>query len=93
MFAGVLARNLLRGQTNFMRGIMNYNKVYNAEKMLSDHARPVHYELPLPPRPSGDGRTAKAAQLYIHAPRGRAGRSIDDSTEHFVEATRMGAST
>src|SRR6266540_2705751 len=39
MFAGVLARNLVRGQTNFMRGIMNYGKVYNAEKMLADHDR------------------------------------------------------
>jgi hypothetical protein len=76
-----------------MRGIMNYSKVYNAEKMLSDHARPVHYELPLPPRAAMDSRDAKAAQLYIHAPRGRAGRSIDDSTEHFVETTRMGASS
>src|SRR5262249_27122236 len=36
-----LAGNLVRGQTNFMRGIMNYNKVYNVEKMLADHARPV----------------------------------------------------
>jgi hypothetical protein len=35
----------------------------------------------------------KSSQLYIHAPRGRVGRSIDDSTERFVEATRMGAST
>jgi hypothetical protein len=93
MFAGVLARNLLRGQTNFMRGIMNYSKVYNGEKMLADHAQPVHYELPLPPRPATDGRDARSSQLYIHAPRGRAGRSIDDSTERFVEATRMGAST
>ncbi|MBV8791890.1 MAG: hopanoid C-3 methylase HpnR [Pseudolabrys sp.] len=92
-FAGVLARNLLRGQTNFMRGIMNYSKVYNAEKMLADHARLVHYELPLPPRAAMDSRDAKAAQLYIHAPRGRAGRSIDDSTEDFVETTRMGASS
>ena len=92
-FAGVLARLLLRGQTNFLRGIMNYSKVYNAEKMLADHAQPVHYELPLPPRSATDGRDAKSSQLYIHAPRGRAGRSIDDSTERFVEATRMGAST
>jgi hopanoid C-3 methylase len=92
-FAGVLARLLLRGQTNFLRGIMNYSKVYNADKMLADHARPVHYELPLPPRVATDERQAKSSQLYIHAPRGRAGRSIDDSTERFVEATRMGAST
>ena len=93
MLAGVLARNLVRGQTNFIRGIMNYNKVYNTEKMLADHARPVHYELPLPPLPSAtNGQAAKASHLYIHAPRGRAGRSIDDSTEHFIEATRVGAS-
>ena len=91
MLAGELARNLLRGQTNFMRGIMNYNKVYNAEKMLADHARPVHYELPLPPRPETGAPTVKASELYIHAHRGRAGRSIDDATERFVDATRMGA--
>ena len=35
---------------------------------------------------------AKASQLYIHAHQGRAGRSIDDSTERFVDATRIGAS-
>ena len=71
---------------------MNYNKVYNAEKMLADHARPVHYELPLPPRPEAVPRAAKASQLYIHAHRGRSGRSIDDATERFVDATRIGAS-
>jgi len=88
----LLARNLARGQANFMRGIMNYNKVFNLEKMLADHARPVQYELPLPPRSETNAAPAKASQLYIHAHRGRAGRSIDDSTENFVEATRMGAS-
>jgi hypothetical protein len=67
MFAGVLARNLVRGQTNFMRGIMNYGKIYNAEKMLADHERPVHYELPMQPRSVTDGRAVKAPQLYIHA--------------------------
>ena len=86
--AGGLTRNLVRGQTNFMRGIMNYNKVFNVEKMLADHTRPVHYKLPLSPGPETNAPTARA--LYIHAHRGRAGRSIDDSTERFVEATRMG---
>jgi hypothetical protein len=33
---------------------------------------------------------AKSANLYIHAPRGTATRHIDDSTEQFVDATRMG---
>jgi hypothetical protein len=31
--------------------------------------------------------------LYVHAPRGRRGRAIDDSTEEFVDATRMGQAT
>jgi hypothetical protein len=29
--------------------------------------------------------------LYVHAPRGRAGRAIDAATERFVDETRMGA--
>jgi hypothetical protein len=86
-----LAQNLVRGQANFVRGITNYNKVYNAEKMLADHARPVRYELPVSPRPAASAPPAKARELYIHAQRGRSSRSIDDSTERFVDATRMGA--
>jgi hypothetical protein len=27
----------------------------------------------------------------VHEPRGRRGRSVDDATEQFVEATRTGA--
>jgi hopanoid C-3 methylase len=89
--ARALASNLLHGQANFIRGIMNYKKVYSVEKMLADHARQVEYELQLPPRQETVPRAAKAAQLYIHGQRGRAGRSIDDATEKFVEETRMGA--
>jgi hypothetical protein len=29
---------------------------------------------------------------YIHAPKGRKGRAIDDATETFVDQTRMGSS-
>jgi hopanoid C-3 methylase HpnR len=86
---------LTRGQTNFVRGMMLYNKTYNLDKMLADHAQPVRYEIPLPrpaAAPSASGTAAaKAAGLYVHAPRGRAGRHIDDSTEQFVDETRMGA--
>jgi hopanoid C-3 methylase len=72
---------------------MNYKKVYSVEKMLGDHARPVHYELPVQPRPAIGAPGGKPAQqLYIHAQRGRQGRSIDDATETFVDSTRMGAS-
>ena len=90
--ARALAGNLMRGQANFIRGIMNYKSVYSVEKMMADHARPVHYELPLPPRAETLTRPSKAAQLYIHTQRGRTGRHIDDATEKFVDETRMGAS-
>jgi hypothetical protein len=53
--ARVLARNIRRGQINFIRGIMNYKKVYNVEKMLADHARPVRYQLPT--RACSDSKT------------------------------------
>jgi hypothetical protein len=61
--------------------------------MFADHARPVSYEIPLPPpRPAASKEPlAKAAGFYVHAPRGRQSRHIDDTTEQFVNATRMGA--
>jgi hopanoid C-3 methylase len=91
-FAQAALALLMRGQTNFIRGMMLYNKVFNIEKMLADHSRPVRYEMALPPaRPAaGKQPLAKAAGLYVHAPRGRHGRTIDDSTERFVDATRAG---
>jgi len=82
---------LMRGQTNFVRGMMLYPKVYNVEKMLADHARPVRYRLPPPPVHQAEQPVAKQAQLYVHAPRGRAARNIDDATEAFVDATRIAA--
>ena len=83
---------LLRGQTNYVRGMTMYNKVYDVGAVLADHARPVRYEMPLPPArlPVGPGPAPKSAQLYVHAPRGRVGRSVDEATERFVETTRMG---
>jgi magnesium-protoporphyrin IX monomethyl ester (oxidative) cyclase len=74
--ARTLAHNLARGQINFIRGIMKYKKVYNVEKMLADHARPVRYELPL--RAEGNVPIS-GPSLYIHAHRGRADRRIEKS--------------
>ncbi|MGA8433634.1 MAG: radical SAM protein, partial [Methyloceanibacter sp.] len=74
---------LMRGQTNFVRGMMLYNKTYNLDKMLSDHTQPVSYEIPLPPtdRESTLKPPARATSLYIHAPSERASRHIENSTE------------
>ena len=87
--AGVSSRLLLRGQTNFVRSLFKFNSVYNAALMLADHERPVRYEMPLPPPTPAAGM--KPRGLYIHTPRGRASRAIDDKLEHFVDETRMGA--
>jgi hopanoid C-3 methylase HpnR len=87
--AGVSSRLLLRGQTNFVRSLFKFNSVYNAALMLADHERPVRYEMPLPPPTPAAGM--KPRGLYIHPPRGRASRAIDDKLEHFVDETRMGA--
>ena len=66
------------------------NSVYRPDLLLADHARPVDYEIPLPPQPRRAGRRS-GRSLYVHAPRGRAGRAIDAATERFVDETRMGA--
>jgi len=83
---------MLRGQTNFVRGMRLYPKVFNLEKLMADHALPVRYEMPLAPAVPERVREplAKAATLYVHAPRGRTSRHIDDRTETFVDETRRG---
>ena len=79
---------LLRGQTNFVKSMFKMNSVYRPELLLADHAKPVDYQIPLPP---DSDEKASGRALYIHAPRGRAGRAIDAATERFVDETRMGA--
>ncbi|MER6978305.1 hopanoid C-3 methylase HpnR [Streptomyces carpinensis] len=60
--ARILADRLAHGQTNFARMLWKFNSVYNPQRQLADHRRPVRYELPLPPQvPVGDRR-----ELYIH---------------------------
>lgn len=67
---GVLGGNLLRGQTNFARMLWRFNSVYNPERQIADHYRPVRYELPLPQRLDvGDRR-----RLYVHERKSARGR-------------------
>jgi hopanoid C-3 methylase HpnR len=81
---------LLRGQTNFIFSMLKMNSVYRPELLLADHARPVDYQIPLQPEHEAS-RAVSGRSLYVHAPRGRAGRAIDAATERFVDETRMGA--
>jgi hopanoid C-3 methylase HpnR len=82
-----VARLLVRGQTNFLKMLFKFNSVYDPKLQMADHARPVVYEMKLPP--AAQERVDPAA-LYVHPARGRRGREIDDSTETFVDETRMG---
>jgi hopanoid C-3 methylase len=63
---GIVARQLIRGQTNFATMIWKFNKVYNAERQYSDHLREVRYQLP---RPAPDPVVvADQRDLFIHLP-------------------------
>lgn len=46
---GMVAGQALHGQTNFARSLFRFNSIYDPEKMLSHHRRPVAYALPEPP--------------------------------------------
>ena len=87
--APTVLRNLLHGQTNFLRIFWEFKNTYNTKRLLADHARPVNYEIRLPPPPV---ETIDPKMLYIHNARGKHGRALDEASEQFVDASRMGAS-
>jgi hypothetical protein len=84
--ARVVAGQLARGQTNFVGSLFNLERVFRPEYLLADHTKPVDYQIPLP-----GTQPTRQSLTYIHAPRGRKGRSIDTATERFVDETRMSA--
>jgi hopanoid C-3 methylase HpnR len=63
---GIAARLLVRGQTNFVRMLWKFNKVYNAERQYNEHFQPVRYAL-RPPRQIGV--KPPRSELYVHDPR------------------------
>jgi hopanoid C-3 methylase HpnR len=64
--AGIVAGQLARGQTNFIKMIWKFNKVYNADRQYADHFRDVEYRLPPPAEQPVKAPDRK--ELYIHAP-------------------------
>ena len=63
--AGSLAlRFLMRGQTNFVRMLWKFDKVYNAERQAAEHRRHVKYEMKLPARPPAS--RLDRSKLFIH---------------------------
>jgi hypothetical protein len=63
-------RLLLRGQTNFVRMLWKFKRVYHPERQYNDHFRAVNYRL----SPPADFPAAKpsVSQLYVHAPMAQA---------------------
>ena len=87
--AGVIGGHLMHGQTNFVRSLFHLDRVFRPEFLLADHTLAANYEIPLPQSPAAD-RAPVRASFYVHPPRGRKSRAIDQATERFVEETRMG---
>lgn len=81
--------NLLRGQTNFVKNLWKFDKVFNPALQLADHQMPIQYRMKPPVR---DNRFANAKalskSLYVHQPLGRPSRQLDDNTERFVDESR-----
>lgn len=64
--SGIVARQLLRGRTNFVKMIWKFDKVYNADRQYSDHLREVEY--PLPPPAEHRAQPPDKRELYVHTP-------------------------
>jgi magnesium-protoporphyrin IX monomethyl ester (oxidative) cyclase len=69
--ARIIVSQLLHGQTNFVKSLWKFSRVYNADRQLGDHARPVTYAMRPPTLLGGRPRPA---DLYIHAPSNGAAR-------------------
>jgi len=57
---------LLRGQTNFLLSTFKFNRVYNPQRQLADHAKPIAYAM-RPPAAVAENRP-RPEQLYVHMP-------------------------
>src|SRR5262245_49622497 len=62
---GIVAKQLLRGQTTFARMIGKFDQVYNAARQYSAHLEPVTYQLP---SPAEHQVTPGRKELYVHLP-------------------------
>ncbi|MGR9100133.1 MAG: hopanoid C-3 methylase HpnR [Gammaproteobacteria bacterium] len=86
--ASTIGRHLLRGQTNFVRSLWKFDSVFDPRLQMADHGMPVQYRMTPPPRTV---QTVNAKSIYIHQPRGRGSRQLDDATESFVDQSRGAA--
>ncbi len=59
----ILAGQLMRGQTNFLRMLFKFSKAYNVDRFYADHFREVQYSMR---RASEYGRKVKPQDLLVH---------------------------
>ena len=63
--SGIIARQLLHGQTNFAKMIWKFSGVYNADRQFSEHQRESRYLMPEPaPSPAAP---VDRRSLYVHS--------------------------
>ena len=68
--ASAAAGLALRGQTNFIKMLWRFSSVYNVNRQVADHSRPIAYAMRPPAPPIAKPR---ARDLYIHAAAGQGG--------------------
>jgi hopanoid C-3 methylase len=61
----IVAGQLMRGQTNFVKSLWKFGSQYDVEKLLSDHREETRYPIALPGRKA---EKVDARQLYILRP-------------------------
>jgi magnesium-protoporphyrin IX monomethyl ester (oxidative) cyclase len=66
--ASAAAGLALRGQTNFIKMLWRFSSVYNVNRQLADHSRPMTYAMRPPAAPAAKPR---ARDLYIHVGAGK----------------------
>jgi magnesium-protoporphyrin IX monomethyl ester (oxidative) cyclase len=70
--------HLAHGQTNFLRMLWKFPRIYNAERQYADHARTVSYALS--PPPAHVSLPLKPADLYVHSPKVAPRRKVPSDT-------------
>ncbi len=68
--AGIAARHLAHGQTNFVRMLWKFGSVYDPALQLGDHERESRYAMRLPGH--APARKIDPLALYVHRPDARA---------------------
>ena len=63
--AVLAARLAMRGQTNFVRSLWKFSRVYSADRQHGDHERPVRYAMRAQAAPVAK---PKASDLFVHIP-------------------------